>query len=88
MPAVKNVGARFIAPACQHTVRWAMYTNCGRGPFASSTAAVVRRAAQPGARLGGGRKVKGTGLAHALQTPKLEIRRDRGAVLSLHRDAI
>ena len=27
MPAVRDVGARFIAPACRHTVRWAMYTN-------------------------------------------------------------
>ncbi len=25
MPVVRDVGARFIAPACRHTVRWAMY---------------------------------------------------------------
>ena len=30
MPAVRNVGARFIAPAWRHTVRWAMYINCYR----------------------------------------------------------
>ena len=33
MPAVRNVGARVIAPACRHTVRWATYTNCGRRAF-------------------------------------------------------
>ena len=26
MPAVRDGGARFIAPACRHSVRWAMYT--------------------------------------------------------------
>ena len=45
MPAVRDVRVRFIAPACRHTVRWAMYTtvpasrghrafrliHCGRG---------------------------------------------------------
>ena len=49
MPAVRDVGTRFIAPAWRHTVRWAMYTNCCREPWplglsASSTAAVVRKA--------------------------------------------
>ncbi len=33
MPAVGNVGARFIAPACRHTVRRAMYTSCCRKPW-------------------------------------------------------
>ncbi len=33
MPAAGNVGARFIAPACRHTVRWAMYTSCCRKPW-------------------------------------------------------
>ena len=33
MPAVRDVGARFIAPACRHTVRWAMYANCSREPW-------------------------------------------------------
>ena len=27
MPAVRDVGGRFIAPSYRHTVRWAMYTN-------------------------------------------------------------
>ncbi len=27
MLSVRDVEARFIAPACGHTVRWAMYTN-------------------------------------------------------------
>ena len=49
MPAVKDVGARFNPPACRHAVRRATYTNClcepvATGPFASSTAAVVRNA--------------------------------------------
>ncbi len=30
MPVVRDVGARFIAPDCRHTVRWAMYMNCCR----------------------------------------------------------
>ena len=28
MPAVRDVGERLVAPACRHTVRWALYTNC------------------------------------------------------------
>ena len=49
MPAVRAVGARFIAPGCRHTVRWAMYTNCCHEPWppglsASSIATVVRNA--------------------------------------------
>ena len=27
MPGVRDVGARFIAPACRHAVHWALYTN-------------------------------------------------------------
>ena len=32
MPAVRDVGVRFVAPACRHTVRWAMCRNCCREP--------------------------------------------------------
>ncbi len=49
MPAIRDVGARFIAPACGQTVRWAVCTKLlprakAAGPFASSTAVVVRNA--------------------------------------------
>ena len=49
MPAVRDVGARFIAPACRHAVRWAMCTNCCREPWLPGfsrhlPAAVVRNA--------------------------------------------
>ncbi len=32
MPAVRDVGVRFVAPARRHTVRWAMCRNCCREP--------------------------------------------------------
>ena len=33
MPAIRAVGARFIAPACRQTVRWAMCKKCCRTPW-------------------------------------------------------
>ncbi len=49
MPAVRDVGARFIAPACRHTVRLGdvhelLPRAMAAEPFASSTAAVMRNA--------------------------------------------
>ena len=49
MPTIRDVGARFIAPACRQTVRWTdvhevLPRAVAVGPFASSTAAVVRNA--------------------------------------------
>ena len=33
MPAVRDVGARFIAPDCRHAVRQPMYGHCSREPW-------------------------------------------------------
>ena len=49
MSAVRDVGARFIAPACRHTaelgdVHKLLPRAMAAGAFASSTAAVVRNA--------------------------------------------
>ena len=43
MPVVRDVGARFIAPACRHTVRWAMYTNCCHEPWRAGLSASYHR---------------------------------------------
>ena len=43
MPAVRYVGARFIAPAYRHTVRWAMYTNCLPRAMAAGPRGLIHR---------------------------------------------